>query len=540
MLVYANHFTFRGSGAEDAFFRALGGWLKEQLGFGLHPAQLRQPRTFQGQLHGVHSFLRIHLSEETEPKLYSWVLTKQDEKVQGRQWIAEIGLKVVGEEFEFSCVLRIDQISTQVESPISASRPRIITYIINNIRNSDTAEFGSQTIGLSVKHVGDDISTYQALDYEINWKDRTYPLILVSPTSDNKYLLDLDYLQNTLIGIAQVIQVNNNFDIKEMISVLDKKYSAWGGALNIVYPPSKDGFVYSKFFLTDAIEKWGLTNLDKNSELLGIITHITNISNYRNRIRREGVMQLSIRRKMRSVFSEIGSTNEDSIRERYEETTKEIEENYESFFDSIANENAALVDTIDHLQQNIRELENENARCRYDLNDRNEKIQKLESKKINLGDYEKILSYVLENKTPTPVECLNIIYSLYDDKCVILDSALNSAHESELFTKGRELLNLLKRLVNEYRNELLIGGDANAKRVFGQNQFAAKESKTIMNNKKLKECRIFDYDGILVEMFKHLKIGADDDIRKTIRVHFYWDADKKKIVIGYCGKHLPI
>jgi len=37
-----------------------------------------------------------------------------------------------------------------------------------------------------------------------------------------------------------------------------------------------------------------------------------------------------------------------------------------------------------------------------------------------------------------------------------------------------------------------------------------------------------------------LKIGADDDATKTIRVYFHWDHDRERIVIGYCGKHLSV
>jgi hypothetical protein len=50
----------------------------------------------------------------------------------------------------------------------------------------------------------------------------------------------------------------------------------------------------------------------------------------------------------------------------------------------------------------------------------------------------------------------------------------------------------------------------------------------------------FSYDGEEVEMFRHVKIGVDDDVTRTIRVHFHWDAGKRKIVIGYCGEHLAV
>jgi hypothetical protein len=48
VLVYANTLSFRGGGAEAAVFKAIGAWLKEQLGFGLHPDQLRMDGEFAG------------------------------------------------------------------------------------------------------------------------------------------------------------------------------------------------------------------------------------------------------------------------------------------------------------------------------------------------------------------------------------------------------------------------------------------------------------------------------------------------------------
>jgi hypothetical protein len=59
-----------------------------------------------------------------------------------------------------------------------------------------------------------------------------------------------------------------------------------------------------------------------------------------------------------------------------------------------------------------------------------------------------------------------------------------------------------------------------------------------MSNKALRRQRMFEYEGKSIEMLRHLKIGVGDDLTKTIRVHFHWDADREKIVIGHCGEHL--
>ncbi len=41
-------------------------------------------------------------------------------------------------------------------------------------------------------------------------------------------------------------------------------------------------------------------------------------------------------------------------------------------------------------------------------------------------------------------------------------------------------------------------------------------------------------------MLKHLKVGVADDPKSTIRVHFEVDQASRRVLIGHCGKHLPL
>lgn len=71
------------------------------------------------------------------------------------------------------------------------------------------------------------------------------------------------------------------------------------------------------------------------------------------------------------------------------------------------------------------------------------------------------------------------------------------------------------------------------------NAYAANEAKCARNNKRAKQLRTFQYRGEPVEMMEHLKIGVkQDSLAETWRAHFYWDATRKVIVIGHCGRHL--
>ena len=50
--------------------------------------------------------------------------------------------------------------------------------------------------------------------------------------------------------------------------------------------------------------------------------------------------------------------------------------------------------------------------------------------------------------------------------------------------------------------------------------------------------RTFTYQGRPFLMKKHLKHGVKQSVAETLRIHFEWVAEEKRLVIGHCGKHL--
>ena len=133
MLVYASRLRLQGDDSELVACKAIGGWLKEQLGFGLHPDQLLRNGDYKGQRGEHPSRLRIYSCYDGEPALCAWVLKHEDADVCGRRWTVEVGVKKSPETLEVSCVVKTDERSTLVSSPVSASQPRVIRYIHANI-----------------------------------------------------------------------------------------------------------------------------------------------------------------------------------------------------------------------------------------------------------------------------------------------------------------------------------------------------------------------------------------------------------------------
>ena len=535
MLVYANHLRIHGTDAERAAFKAVGGWLKEQLGFGLHPDQLKQDGEYNGRRGERRSQLRIRGCYDDDPALCAWVLKHADDYVHGRQWIVEVGVKKIAGTLVVSCVVKTDERGTLVSIPVSASQPRVIQYIVNNVLSANDAGFVDDVPGEFVRSVGEDRDSYLAFRAEILRQDREGVIVLVSATRDGEYLVNPTRLQRTLVGLAQVVRVLPGSNSYEMVEILGQPWSAWNGAVNVLAIPSPVG-IRSRYFLHDAIRAWG-EERQRISKILAWVTASTNIPRLRMHVRPEGVMQLSMRRRIEEVRATSAQMTAAQLRKALVEASDRAADQ-ERFFDEIVEENAGLEAELSRYKDDLTETEDKLRRESFQLRTLRDQI----SSGGGSGpafDPEELLEAAL-NEELSPLYCLKLIEQVYFNLCTVLDSARISARKMTRFIHGRELLDLLRRLVTTYREQLIDGGDTKARLVFGKNEYAAKESETVMNNKVLRRQRIFDYGGTQVEMFSHLKIGVEDDPTRTIRVHFWWDGERRKIVIGYCGEHLPV
>ena len=210
----------------------------------------------------------------------------------------------------------------------------------------------------------------------------------------------------------------------------------------------------------------------------------------------------------------------------------------------VLQETADLRERLKALEQDAQSYRSQRDDLRRNLHEANVELSSLKagthhSRAANgQGQTDFLLQLAARKEGPRPLECIEAITRTYADRCVVLETARDSAREMDQFRHGRKLLQLLRTLVTEYRDQLRNGGDAEARRLLGAS-YAAKESQTVIRNADLRRHRVFRHEGRDLEMFQHLKIGTKADQRQTIRVHFAWDASTERIIIGHCGKHLP-
>lgn len=141
--------------------------------------------------------------------------------------------------------------------------------------------------------------------------------------------------------------------------------------------------------------------------------------------------------------------------------------------------------------------------------------------------------------SPTLGESLRFFQDAFPDRLVVLDSASRSAKDSEGFAHPDQAFDLLRRLVIDYFEALDSGlGDTKAREVFGKGKYAAVESETVSTNTRAQALRTFSYKGYLIVMNRHLKLGHRPGPTENVRIHFHWDAEDRKVVIGWAGPHL--
>jgi len=141
---------------------------------------------------------------------------------------------------------------------------------------------------------------------------------------------------------------------------------------------------------------------------------------------------------------------------------------------------------------------------------------------------------------PTLSQTLRFLAENFPQRLVALPSAFKSAEESSGFLDRRKAFQMLQTLVTTFYEDGLVGRgiaqDPQCVRWFGRDGYASHEKRNLTPEGR--QLRSFPYDGQMVFMDAHLKVGASESTAECMRCHFHWDAERRLIVIGHLGKHI--
>ncbi|SEI67419.1 hypothetical protein SAMN05421831_10749 [Allopseudospirillum japonicum] len=268
MLIYVNQFEILGHDSFSVALRTIAGWLKTVTKQHFTRDMLLSGEEFSFEKTKVRTFA----ASELAPAIYSILLSHPDRTVRGRQWITELGIKYEGDITTVSVLLETSDISTLVKDIPSTTRPKLVSFLLKNANLNPKT-----TVGLRTQKLKNNLDDFKALSFEVERSERNYPLVFVSNCKkDNQPLVDPNRLQEQLVGLAQVVYSEEEIDSWELEGVLTRQYSAWDGAINIIYPSFSRGYCYSRLLLRDTLTDVIQSNENLIQHVLSYITHTTN------------------------------------------------------------------------------------------------------------------------------------------------------------------------------------------------------------------------------------------------------------------------
>ncbi len=450
-------------------------------------------------------------------------LSHPDSKTNGRKWVVDIGVRSKnGEPQECSVTQRAEDSSTMVGSRPETQRPYIVKQWIEHgkpVERTPGRQIHTLTAG----------NARRFLDW-IETRQRQHPILVVSPQLNGELILPINQLWFYLAGLADVVHITPE-DAQKVKDIVGERYIPWNGAARIINPAFRSPH-NDKWFITverihsdDLMLMAAQEDQQQGRDLLEMIAHGVNARNAREQLSLEDVRDYRLHRKIRQ--HQLDQEAAEALLESASQAERQIRD--------LEAELAERDQRIEELQDSLRRANEQNESLQMSLDFKRAGKTEVDSKLLELRPA--FINAVEDDATPE--EILRLIAAFFPDRVVVLDSAFRSAQKVAQFGRPEAAFKLILKLVTLYYDRLIEGkGDAYAREVFGRDEYSANESETVIHNRRARDARTFNYKGESLFMPRHLKLGVKDSITDTLRVHFHWDADDKKLVIGHCGEHL--
>ncbi|KWE90758.1 hypothetical protein [Burkholderia territorii] len=530
MLVYSSSFVLSPKNGPQQIIDLIARWMGKRSGGFMPASDLMHGVTRKRLKDGSTVTSRASRFDSAEPNfpfIFSTELSHRDDQVPGRLWTTGIGMRQATQDSPVECtfLLKTDEASARVSSPIQVTRPRIVLDVVTQCQPVGT------TPGLKIKQLNENSAA--AFLAEVEREDRGCPIVVISARKDGTYLVQPERIRSLLVGIADVVQVAPIANTFEIEKTLGKKYGAWGGAINVLYRSKvgRDGiYCDSSLYRPDRLADLAEAGINLDSEILSAVTHQTNVPTSWRHISLSVVDQAVLRGQLSRAVESAKQTDGDA---GYIKLLEDAMDQMTAKDQSISELRAQ----VQEQDERINELEASVQGLKYSLAGLSHSAAGADDEGLELIQPLRDAVSMVVQGDPTLEQSLTIIRSLFPDRIVVLDSAVSSARESETFRYGKKGFDLLWKLANNYWPAVAGGGgDAEGRKVFGQKAYAQNEAGALSNDGKRR--RTFEYKGQDILMEKHLKIGIKDSVAETLRIHFEWVGADNVIVVGYCGKHL--
>ena len=229
MLIYTNHLTLEPENGADSVLALLAGWLSWKTKEPIDTAMLLSDVTewaYRDQ--GV---LLTEFCPAVEGDFgFKADFSHVDFKVPTRRWSTEIEIHQAQNDHYVECTVSVsvvDQVRTNAPRPIS-SRPRLLVDIVEKCRPVVS------TPGLFTKELT--LDTCEKFLNDATRIGRKAPIVVLSCRPNGESVIEVDRLQEQLLGLADFYFIPPHADTEEMIAAIGEGLMAVDGGARILWP----------------------------------------------------------------------------------------------------------------------------------------------------------------------------------------------------------------------------------------------------------------------------------------------------------------
>ena len=361
---------------------------------------------------------------------------------------------------------------------------------------------------------------------------RTIPVVVLSHDMfTDRTCVEAERLHRSLLGFAH-IAVLDKWAAFRLTDSLGKSLSCFNGCVRIYWPglTRTSDPMHHELYFPSQIEEFEFTGKPFDRMLFNFLAKVSAFRFAEGEIIRQIQTRVDGQRlaEAERVRAQIQQGAQDA------KTLQEFKE----MLDQAIDENTSLLKQVQEGEREKAELATEVELLKSNWN--------LFQQHQSLADDEQASATVPETPEPdTVVAAIEQIEAEFGNDLLILDSAKEAARESEFArpVEAYRALMAIRDVGNLYFDSVRMGesmgGWAEQLSKRGFTQYSQTESDTVKNDyKKFGRYRDFMVNGSKRRIYQHVDLGGGD---RNNCLQIYFEADRKlnKVVIAYCGEHLP-
>lgn len=435
-----------------------------------------------------------------------------------RFWHTYVGVRDIGDAI-IICVRIAYSWNNEDLSAESPNPPPSVPYFIRLLLKNFTTYSGRKEFRLIEKPLilKNEGSGNLVRDFIIS-PDRRYPLIVFNGDSESQKR-EAKRLATGLAGKVQVVVLASDPILaREVRLAFPKEYNIGHEQMRVFFPMATGQQSPKR-------HRWfDVKSVDYDSQRNGLIHGLLRNHNLVEWDAVESILdiqRLISKANISKLRNSTDGASSDEIHTLYQDYIKEIEEQR----DAAKQEAEQYAQEVDQLESELRSVE--------------WKSRALEQANQEEGSHSEVRRMVF--KLPeTLAEVVSMASVVHEDRITFAQEAFDSAEESstcELVSDAWHILSHIATTLYDLRFNSKDSGDLGKQ--FQEKsgyEYARTEGKQTKADSKLTRQRKITHNGKEYEIWPHIKKGNDGN--KMIRIHFDFDADDRKIVIGYVGLHM--